>query len=173
MLENAQIRLRAPEPEDLDALYKWENNPELWRIGNTTAPYSRHALKRYIDELEHDIYSTGQLRFMVELKSEDKAIGTADLFDFDVFHSRSAIGLLIDENYRGNGYADQALKLLLEYGFSFLKLHQLYVEIPENNPASISLFPKNDFTLTGKLKDWVNAGEYRDVLVFQKINPLY
>ena len=170
MLENIKIKLRAPEPEDLDALYAWENDADFWHIGHTTSPYSHHALKRYIEELEHDIFSTGQLRFVIELKSEQKAIGTIDVFDFNAFHSRAGIGILIDGNYRGKGYADLALKLLLEYGFSFLKIHQFYAYIPENNLASIKLFSSNGFTLSGELKDWINAENYTNVLFYQKIN---
>jgi diamine N-acetyltransferase len=169
MLENAAIKLRAPEPQDLDALYWWENNSDFWHIGNTTSPYSRHALRCYIEELEHDIFSTGQLRFIIELKSEQKAIGTIDVFDFDAFHSRAGIGILIDRNYRSKGYADLALKLLLDYGFSFLKIHQFYAYIPGNNEASVKLFSANGFNLSGELKDWINAEKYMNVLVYQKI----
>ena len=48
LLESAIIRLRAPEPEDLELLYKWENDTSLWLAGNTRAPYSRFQLKQYI-----------------------------------------------------------------------------------------------------------------------------
>ena len=33
LLQNKTVCLRAPEPEDLELLYSWENNPEWWEIG--------------------------------------------------------------------------------------------------------------------------------------------
>ena len=39
LLSNETVSLRAPEPEDLELLYHWENNPEWWGLGNTLAPY--------------------------------------------------------------------------------------------------------------------------------------
>ena len=39
-----KVRLRAIEPEDLDTLYKIENDRTLWGIGPTNVPYSRFAL---------------------------------------------------------------------------------------------------------------------------------
>lgn len=30
LLQNKTVCLRAPEPEDLELLYSWENNPEWW-----------------------------------------------------------------------------------------------------------------------------------------------
>ena len=47
-MHNKEIRLRAPEPEDLELMYRIENMPELWNISNTTVPYSRFLLKQYI-----------------------------------------------------------------------------------------------------------------------------
>ena len=38
------IRLRAIEPEDLDLLYRIENDRELWNVGTTNVPYSRYTL---------------------------------------------------------------------------------------------------------------------------------
>lgn len=57
-LENETIRLRALEPEDLGLLYRWENNPELWSLGNTMSPYSRYILKEYIRESHRDIFDS-------------------------------------------------------------------------------------------------------------------
>ena len=44
------IRLRALEPEDLDWLYRIENDEHVWKWGNSNVPYSRYALKKYIAE---------------------------------------------------------------------------------------------------------------------------
>ena len=45
-LTGKQIELRAVEPEDLDALYRWENDSSLWIYGSTVSPFSRYLLKR-------------------------------------------------------------------------------------------------------------------------------
>ena len=37
LLENERVCLRALEPEDLELLYRWENDSELWEVGNTLA----------------------------------------------------------------------------------------------------------------------------------------
>ena len=43
-----QVRLRALEPEDLDILYRYENDSSLWEVGTTIAPFSRKQLYDYI-----------------------------------------------------------------------------------------------------------------------------
>ena len=55
------IRLRAMEPEDLDTLYKIENDMALWDVGMTNVPYSRYALHNYMSGVSNDIYAIAPL----------------------------------------------------------------------------------------------------------------
>jgi diamine N-acetyltransferase len=106
-----EIKLRAVEPEDLELLYEWENNSHYWIISNTITPFSKFTLKRYIENSHKNIFETGQLRLMIDHIKTNKSIGTIDLFDFDPFHKRAGLGILIaDESFRRKGYASMALR---------------------------------------------------------------
>jgi len=170
MLENVRIRLRALEPEDLDVFYKWENDTTLWSWGCTISPYSRYELRQYILSTK-DIYESKQLRFVIELKQEAKAIGMIDLYDFEPLHKRAAVGILINEDYQNKGFAGEALTLLSDYAFSFLKLHQLYAFIPFKNEPSKRLFIRSGYKERGLLHDWLQTVDgYEDVLIVSQIN---
>src|SRR5690554_4202920 len=93
LLENNQIGLRAPEPEDLDILYLWENDTALWEYGASITPYSRFDLKQYLIDNKHDIYIDKQLRLIVVNKSDGATIGAVDLYDFEPFHRRKSTRL--------------------------------------------------------------------------------
>ena len=155
-LEKDKIKLRALEPEDLDDFYKWENDVDLWSMGCTLEPYSRFELKQYILS-QKDLYEAKQLRLIIENKADNKAIGTIDLYDFDPHNRRAAVGILVDRNYQGNGMAAEALTLLCEYAFSFLKLHQLFAYIPEKNERSKRLFARCGFKDIGLLPEWIQV----------------
>ncbi|MEG1587097.1 MAG: GNAT family protein [Bacteroidales bacterium] len=171
MLANKIIALRAPEPEDLEIFYNWENDTTLWRYGSTIAPFSRYTLKEYIASGGGDFYQTRQLRLMIVKKDENKTIGMVDLFDYDPFHRRAALGILIDPIYQGQGFAHQALSLLDSYAFRFLGIHMLFAHVPVDNIASFRLFEKSGFEKQGILKDWIRiADQYEDVLVMQRCN---
>jgi diamine N-acetyltransferase len=167
------IRLRALEPEDLELLYEWENNDTYWIISNTVSPFSRYTLKRYLENSHKSIYETGQLRLMIDHVEDKIAIGTIDVFEFDPFHKRAGIGILIaNESYRRKGYASMALTCLIKYCFKTLHLHQLYCNILSNNPESMELFKKHGFIQIGIKKDWIETdNEYLDEHMFQLINP--
>ena len=62
-----KVKLRPLEPDDVDLLYKWENNPEIWHISNTLVPFSKIILKKYIESSTLDIFETKQLRLIIEI----------------------------------------------------------------------------------------------------------
>lgn len=167
-----QIRLRAMEPEDLELLYEWENNASYWQISNTISPFSKFTLKRYLKNSHKNIYETGQLRLMIEVIEPKATIGTIDVFDFDAFHRRAGLGILIaDEAFRRKGYGSMALRCLTNYCFKTLQLHQLYCNILANNCESIDLFKKIGFVQCGLKKEWVKTPDgYIDEYIFQLID---
>lgn len=170
LLENERISLRPLEPEDLELLYKWENDASLWDLGGTVSPYSYYILKEYIAGSYKNIYEQKQLRLMIIVKETGQPIGMIDLYDFDPHNSRAGIGILIDALYQGNGYAKDAIKLIADYGFLFLKLHQLYAHIPTDNTPSRQLFASCGFTESGILRDWNSvAGGFSDVVIMQLV----
>lgn len=169
-LENSRIRLRALEPEDLQVLYKWENDSSLWQAGNTLSPYSRFILKEYIRNSGSDIYELHQLRLIIEDKASKQAVGTIDLYDFEPHHRRAGVGIIVDPEFQREGFGLEALNLLVEYSFGYLHLHQLFAHIPKANIRSLNLFRKAGFDERAELIDWVLLpGGYSNVYVMQKI----
>jgi diamine N-acetyltransferase len=166
-----EISLRALEPEDLELLYEWENNLSNWIISNTVAPFSKYTLKRYLENSHKNIYETGQLRLMIDHIPDSTTIGTIDIFDFDTFHKRAGLGILIaKEEFRRKGYASMSLKCLVDYCFSTLQLHQVYCNILANNCESMDLFKKIGFVQAGIKKDWIKTSDgYIDEYFFQLI----
>lgn len=170
-LENKQIILRAPEPEDLAFLYQNENDTSLWEISSTVAPFSAQILKEYLQNSHKDIFEVKELRLMIDEKPKGETIGMIDLFDFDPLHRRAGVGIMLTEDKRGLGLASDALQLLIDYAFNVLKIKQLFCNIIKDHRSSISLFEKKGFKQTGEKKAWINSPEgFKDVLFFQLIN---
>ena len=48
-------RLRALEPSDIELIYLWENDPEVWRVGGTTAPLSYQRIAQFVEEQNYDL----------------------------------------------------------------------------------------------------------------------
>lgn len=170
LLKNNILQLRAPEPEDLEVLYSWENDTDVWIYGSAMSPYSKYILRQYIADAQTDIFEAKQLRFMIDLQKDNSTTGTIDLYDFDALNSRCGVGIYIDANYRRSGFAKQALVLLQDYVFNFLNINQLYAHIPESNKASLELFKSAGFSVSGTLKEWIfSDNNYENAIIMQKL----
>lgn len=169
-LQGEHIYLRAIEPEDLEFLYQLENDTDIWEISGTSAPYSKHVLKQYLDNAHRDIYDVKQLRLCI-CQKDGRVIGLIDLFDFDPKNHRAGVGIIVlDSDNRNKGVGTEAITILSEYSFNILQLKQLYANILEDNKSSIHLFEKLGFQLIGLKKDWIYSDSvYKNELLYQKL----
>lgn len=158
MIKGKNIYLRALEPSDIDLLYQWENDTDTWKVSNTVAPFSRYILEQYILNSHQDIYSSRQLRLMI-CGINGRSVGCIDLFDFEPSHGRAGVGVLVAGSERQNGFASEALELLIKYCFNTLNLRQLYCNILTDNEPSIKLFLKHNFEIMGTRKQWVRVND--------------
>lgn len=163
--------LRALEPEDIDILYKWENNRLIWHVSNTQTPFSRYVLEQFLVNAHEDIYTNKQLRLIISDITSKETVGAIDLFDFDPYHLRAGIGILVSEEFRNKGYAAEALELLKDYAFNTLLLKQLYCNITVSSQASLNLFEKCGFEKAGLKKSWnrISSTDFEDEWLLQLI----
>ena len=171
------LRLRKIEPSDLPFLYQWENDAASWADGANHNPLSQQDLRDYIESTTGDIYKDGQLRLIIECLTSDSSpvlqqsgltIGCIDLFDFDPRNRRAAIGMYIAPEFRGKGVGKEALRLLEEYAFGFLKLRVLYAVIATKNIACTTLYRNAGYTESSLFPNWTLES---DAVIFTSFRP--
>lgn len=157
------------EPEDLELLYRIENDTTLWNVGATNVPYSRYALHDFIANSSSDIYRDRQVRLMIE-NAEHETIGIVDVVNFDPQHIRAEIGIVILGAYRNKGYGIRTLSQIEDYARNVLHLHQIYAIIGASNAVSIRLFNSLHYEQSARLLDWLFDGKtFHDALLVQKL----
>lgn len=163
----AVVRLRAMEPEDLDALYRIENDRDVWDVGENNVPYSRYILHDYIANASADIYADKQVRMVVE-NEEGQLVGVSDVVNFCPSHARAEVSIVICREHRKKGYARAAIRQIMEYALRTLHLHQLYAVVREDNMPSLNLFLSLGFKSKMVLDDWLFDGkDYHNAVVMQ------
>lgn len=193
-MERGEVRLRALEPEDVDRLYIWENDRDMWPFGGTRAPLSRHQLWEYATNYDANPFAAGQLRLIIELATApDNAIpqssqssqssqnsqnshsspipcGVIDLYDIDPVNSRAMVGIMVAPQWRSRGIATRALELVGEYCRDTLGLATIASEVASDNLPSIRLFGgKAAYRQVGERPSWYRRGErFVSALLFQK-----
>ena len=73
LLQGAECRLRAVEEQDIDYIHRAENDPSVWEVSGTVAPYSRYSVGNFVAEQQAGIYATHQLRLMIERTADGRS----------------------------------------------------------------------------------------------------
>ena len=169
-IEGEKICLRALEPEDVELMYRWENDASVWAVSGTIAPFSRHQLQRFLDEQQFDLQQTRQQRLIIETRTEGRAVGALDLFEIDLLNRRAGVGILIAEpDDRGRGYGADALEAVARYAREVLGLQQLWCNIGANNKASRALFQACGYAECGLKRQWLwSADGWQDEVMLQR-----
>lgn len=163
-----RLTLRAMEPEDLDLLYRIENDQQLWCLGATNVPYSRYTLHDYMANSTGDIYTDRQVRLVIE-NEHHQTVGLIDLTNFDPKHLRAEVGLVVELPMRRRGYAAGALALLHQYAKATLHLHQVFAIVGTDNTPAVGLFRQQGYDESARLHQWIYDGtDFHDALVLQK-----
>ena len=162
---------RAIEPADVHLLYSWENDQTLWKVSYTQTPFSKFVLEEFVNSIQ-DIYTTKQLRLMINNIETNETIGCVDLFEFDPQHARCGIGIFVHNDFRNKGFALECIELIKNYCFTTLYLKQIFVHVNVSNAASLNLFEKAGFTKSGLKKSWhkTSLSDFEDVWFLQLIN---
>ena len=167
--DSSQVKLRAIEPEDLDLLYRIENDRKLWNVGTSNVPYSRYTLHDYVANAKDDIYTDRQVRMIIE-NTEEEVVGIVDVVNFDPSNRRAEVGLIILDAFRRHGYGRSTLAQITDYALNVLHLHQLFVYVDVRNEASRHLFEVMGYQESARIKDWLYDGrEYHDAVLMQLV----
>lgn len=165
--------LRAVELSDVDLLYEWENDMELWEVSSTMRPFSKYALENYVLNSQNEsLYSAKQMRLMIDIEENNSTytIGCIDIYDYEARDSKAGVGIFICQEERKKGYAQKAISQIEKLMKSVYNIHQLYAFVSEDNAKSIALFKKCGYNFAATLKDWILINsEYKNVNIYQKI----
>jgi RimJ/RimL family protein N-acetyltransferase len=166
MIFGDRIRLRAIERDDLDMLFRWWNDPELWvLIGSRKRISGRDELESWYEgELEKTSPQEGRT-FAIDDESGE-VVGTAWYGPYEAGDRQSTVGLYIGpEAKRGQGLGTEALRTLLRYLFDELGLHKARLFVQDENDAAIALYRKLGFAEEGRLREHrFYGGAFHDFL---------
>lgn len=167
-IKGEQVLLRAIEPKDNPMLMDMINDGDTeYMLGGWSFPVSQKNQEDWTNNLKND---KGILRCVIEVNGE--AVGVVMLTDIDYKNGNAEVHIKLSFNQvRGKGFGSDALKTIVHYAFSELRLKCIYARVSEHNSISRHMFKKCGFSEEGVMKCRLyKHGKYIDVISFSKIN---
>ena len=163
------IKLRKWNEADLDNLVKYANNQNVakWLTNGFPHPYTYEAGKAYLSMIAND---NPTKVFAIEVNGE--AVGSIGIFPQTDIHEKNAeMGYWLAEEYWGKGIMTQAIREIVEYGFSTFEIVRIFARPFSTNLKSQRVLEKAGFELEARLKRALfKNGKFMDELIYARFN---
>lgn len=161
MLKGKNLYLSEIGKKDMEYIYKWFSDREFLKFYDYYPPVPK--TKEYVDKIFTDYVNNEEsIVFGIKLLKNGQIIGLAG-YD-DIIKENKVATLFIgigNKDLRGKGYGKEALKILIDYGFSIMDLHKIQLNVLEFNKGAIALYEKVGFVKEGVYREFVLRNEKR------------
>lgn len=158
-----RIYLSPRNIEDVEKFTEWMNDFEVTDYtGRSGQIMSLEGEKSYLQE-----NSNPEATFSMVTLDGDKLIGTVGLERIDHMQRTATLGIFIgDKDYLSQGYGTEAIRLVLDYGFNYMNLHNIKLDVLNVNERAIKCYQKCGFKEAGRIREskFIN-GKYYDTIV--------
>jgi RimJ/RimL family protein N-acetyltransferase len=166
-LLSERLKLRDFREDDVDAVHSWASDPEVVRFmswGPNTRELTREFLQRKFAERTGDPRRTWDLA--VVRRDTGQVVGSVGL-RLDEQRQQAALGYCYHQDAWGHGFATEAAREILRFGFEELGLHRIHASADTRNGASIRVLDKLGMRQEGRLREHVMMrGEWRDSYLY-------
>ncbi len=154
-LETARLVLRQLEAADLDSVHRLGDDPEVAAgLSDLPHPYPRQMAAGLIRGMSEASAAGTAYAFGVAVKNPvppDTIVGIVFLIP-DLDHRRAELIYWLGRRYWGNGYATEAVRAVLAFGFDALALNRIHASYFTGNPASARVMEKAGMRFEGVMR---------------------
>jgi RimJ/RimL family protein N-acetyltransferase len=157
MLKGEKINIRPLEPEDLELVKSWNNDPEFKGPFEPIECNSLEDLKGWYHS-EHE-----SKWYLVEKKDGEPVGQIMNKIKADYY----TIGYIIHHKHREKGYGTEAVKLMVDFLFLSTPTERIEAQASPGNIASIKLLEKAGFKHEGTIRKALFVqGRYLDEAIY-------
>jgi len=167
-IETKRLILRDFVPADWLAAHQWGSDPQVVRF-MPWGPNSSAQTKAYVRLVRRLSRLKPRTKFElgVVLKSENRLIGGCGIRIQNQVFMEGDLGYVFHRSYWGRGYATEATKAIIDFGFSKLKMHRIWATCDPSNKASARVLEKAGMKREGLLrKNVLQKGAWRDSYLY-------
>lgn len=134
--------------EYMDVYMKCNNDFQTTRTLGDSRPSTYEAVSESIDKCGKD---RSYVFFTIFEKSSHRPIGFTYLDNIDSRNRTATYSIVIcEDDCRGKGYGTETTKLMANYAFSIIGIHNLALTVYEFNEAAIKAYRKAGFVEYGR-----------------------
>ncbi|MFJ7372995.1 GNAT family N-acetyltransferase [Lysinibacillus capsici] len=156
ILHTERLVLRELTSSDGQALLACFSDPKVLRHYGQQPLTSLVQVQQIIQNFANNFAEKRGIKWGIALKDQKGIIGTIGFQEWSIEHRRAEISYALFPEYWGNGYAQEAVKRAISYGFEEMDLVRIGAIVFKENEASNLLLQKIGFEQEGLLKKYMH-----------------
>lgn len=170
-IETERLILRKFEYTDDEAMLKyWVADEKIQSLYSEPVYSTKEEVKGLLDKYIGSYDKGDYYRWAVVEKKSGECIGQIAYFLVDNKNHFAEIEYCIGSDFQCKGYATEATKAVIAYGFNEMNLHKVQICTKTINKPSKRVIEKCGFTYEGTLRDYFYMdGEYVGRLYFSML----
>ena len=152
-LETERLILRQLTEDDTQEIFFLRTDEGVNLYIERPRPKNINDARKFILKINNGIKQNEMIDWAITLKDAHNLIGTICLWNFSKDKTRAEVGFELKPEYQGQGIMNEALEIILEFGFKTVALTSIDAYTHYDNLNSIKLLKKNGFEKNSKLKD--------------------
>ncbi|UOR04115.1 GNAT family N-acetyltransferase [Hymenobacter aerilatus] len=173
-LTTERLLLRQPQAHDIASIVQLANEPAVANMTlNIPHPYAETDAIYWLNAANQGFASGLHWIFAMELRQAGQFIGGIGLTIEPRFH-RAEVGYWVGKPFWNHGFATEALRAVLAFGFETLELHKIFATHLVGNLASGRVMQHVGMQWEAELHQHVRKkGQYFDLMQYQLTRPAY
>jgi RimJ/RimL family protein N-acetyltransferase len=172
LLVGEKVKLTSLNEEDIFEFQRWYNDVSFMRHYDIVSAIPKNI--EDVKEMVSDIRKSNTAYiFAVKNLETEEFVGVTGFENISWNNGTALIYIGIgEEKHRGLGYAKEAFKLTIEFGFEELNLHRIYLTVLEYNEPAIKLYEKLGFKREGVYREFIHRdGKRYDMYLYGMLRP--
>lgn len=170
-IETERLTLRRFKYIDDDAMLKnWIADEKVQSMYSEPVYTTKEAVKELLDKYISSYEKNDYYRWAIIERTSGECIGQIAFFLVDSKNDFAEIEYCIGSDFQCKGYATEATKSIIKYGFEKINLHKVQICTKAINKPSKRVIEKCGFTYEGTLRDYFYfKGDYVGRLYFSML----
>ncbi len=166
-LTTERLILRELRPDDAADVLLFRGDPYVQRFNSEPLKTIEEAAA-FIEELNAGNQAGRWLEWTITLQGEERALGVVGLGSWAKYHRRAEVGYDLARAFWGRGIGTEAVRAVVNYGFTQLNLNRIEAATIADNHESVKLLKKLGFWLEGIRRgySWEEDGTFHDSAMF-------
>lgn len=171
-LSTKRLDLRRISDQDEEEIFFLRSDKEILQFLDRNPAKSIDEVRQWIRMINDGTDNNQYITWAMALKSDPKLIGTIAFWNVQKEHYRAEIGYALVSEFQGKGLMQEAMTIVLDYGFNTMKLHSVEANVNPANKRSIRLLEKNGFVREAYHREnYYYNGRFLDSVIYSLIDP--